>query len=511
MGKEQIKRTAIKTAFWMSILTLISKGFGFVREMAMATFFGTSYVVDAYVMSQAVPGILFAAFFSAIATAYMPLLSEKVEKEGENAGWIFTSQIIRILLVFSVVAAILGIIFSDSLVSVIASGFTGETAQLTSFFLKVTFSYIIFSSIVGIYEYYLQYKGTFIPQIIVGYVQNGILISVIIISALTSYYFLAFGMLIAYSVRLLIVSLLAKSRGFKYVRTGEELKATIKKIAILGLPVFIGSGVRQINLFVDRFLASGLVEGSIAALNYSAILNGLIMSLSITVLTTLIYPRLNKASARNEMGEFTDLLQRGMVLIIMLAMPFSLGAMVFNADLVQIVFERGKFDEAATSLTAISYLYYSAGLVFMSINDLMLRAYYSLHDMKGPMIFAAIGVTVNITFNLILIGPMAHGGLALATSIAALVNTVLLVSNFRKKGLAGPVFKDKNKYGKIILSSFAAVGLSKAFHRGLIALIWMPRMIYLGLAVLFAAVIYWALLRFFKVKELDLIKELFKK
>lgn len=512
MAREsKLKDNIVQTAFLMALLTLGSKGLGFLREMAMATFFGANYVVDAFVMSQALPGILFAGLFASIATAYMPLLSEKIEREGEDSGDILTSQIIRILVVFSVGVSIFGIVFSDGLVLIFAPGFVGETAELTSFFLKVTFSYVIFSGITGILDNFLQYKSAFIPQIIVGYAQNIILITVIIISAYTTYYFLAFGMLIAYIVRFIITALLAKSRGFRFTLSGKDLKGTIKKIAVLGIPVFIGSSMQQINIFVDKSLASGLPEGSMAALNYAGILNGLIMSLSITILTTIIYPRLTRASAQEQLLHFSQIMQKGLVLVIMIALPFSLGAIVYSGDLVQIVFERGAFDDNATVLTAGAYLFYSVGLVFMAVNDLMFRGYYALHDMKTPMIYAGVGVVVNITLNLILIGSMAHEGLALATSMAAMVNSILLITGFKRKGKDLNFLESPKKYGKIIFAAFASVGISKVLHILLVMNIWMPRMLYLGIAVFVAVGLYWVLLKALKIEEIDLIKGVFKR
>lgn len=198
-------------------------------------------------------------------------------------------------------------------------------------------------------------------------------------------------------------------------------------------------------------------------------------------------------------------------MVVLVALPFSLGAMVYSSEMVQVVYERGAFDVSATSLTTLAYFYYSIGLVFMSINDLMLRGYYALHDMKTPMIFAGISVGVNIVLNLLLVGPMAHGGLALATSIAAMVNSVLLVTGFRQKGLEVPLVADKGKYVKIIGASFVSVGLSKGLFELLIASIWMPRMMYLGVSVLVAVGIYWALLKLFRVEEINLIKRLFQR
>jgi putative peptidoglycan lipid II flippase len=246
-------------------------------------------------------------------------------------------------------------------------------------------------------------------------------------------------------------------------------------------------------------------------LNYAGILNTLIMSLSITVLTTLIYPKLNRASAREELERFGGIMQRGLVLVVMIALPFSLGAMVYSNEMVQVVFERGAFDAGATALTNTAYLFYSVGLTFMAVNDLMFRGYYALHDMKTPMIYAGIGVGVNIVLNLLLVGPMAHGGLALATSMAALTNSVLLITGFRRKKMEIRLIDSKSKYGKIILAAFGSVALSKGIHLLLMNAIWMPRMVYLGLAVVAAAGIYWLLLKWMGVEEIQMVKGLFQR
>ncbi len=505
------KHNIAQTAFFMALLTLGSKVFGFLREMAMATFFGANYVVDAYVMSQAVPGIIFAAFFTAIATAYMPLLAERIESKGEKEGSLYTSQVLRILFVFSSIAAILGILFANQLVAVLAPGFSGETAKLTTFFLKVTFSYIVFSSAAGIFDNYLQYKRTFIPQIFTLYIHNIVLISVIIISAYTSHYFLAFGMLISYVIRVFIFWILAKFRGFRYSSSGENLKKTIKKIVALGVPVFVGSEMQQINIFVDRSLASRLPEGSIAALNYANTLNNMIMALSVTILITLIYPRLNQANARKQIAQFYKYIKQGLVLIVMVALPFSLGAILYSNELVQIVYERGAFDINASKLTAGAYLFYSMGLLFVAVNQLMLRGYYALHDTRTPMVIAGFGVIVNIVLNLLLVGPMAHGGLALATSIAAMTNSVLFIIFFNRKSKENKLIDDVGIYVKIIVSSMVSVGFSKVAFLGLEQMEWLPLVVVLGLSVLMAVALYGIMLKAFHVEELQLIKKLFDK
>src|SRR5665648_390440 len=256
--------------------------------MVMANFFGATYITDSYVMATAIPGIIFGGIFGAVATSYMPLFSKITETDGEKAGSKFTNEVINLLFIISIFAAIIGLIFSDQIVSIFASGFVGETAKLTSFFTKVTFSYVLFTSTAGILEANLQYKGIFLVQIILGYVQNIIVISVIIISAFTTHYYLVFGLLLAGLTRFIILMLLVKKRGLIYTPT-LKVNKTVKHIVAISLPVFVSSEIGQINVFVDKTFASGLSEGSVAALNYGMLLVGLVTGMTVTILTTILY------------------------------------------------------------------------------------------------------------------------------------------------------------------------------------------------------------------------------
>jgi len=222
-----LKRTAAQTAVLMAILTLIAKIFGFIREMVMANYFGANYITDAYVMAFAIPMIILGGVFGAVATAYMPLFSKITENEGEKAGSRFTSEVINLLIMVSTFAAIIGIGFSDQIVGVFASGFSGETAKLTSFFTKITFCYILFTSVAGVLEAYLQYKGTFLVQIVLGYVHNIIVIGVIVVSAFTSHYYLALGWFFAHMIRVLILLYFAKKRDYHY-GAGFKISGTVK-------------------------------------------------------------------------------------------------------------------------------------------------------------------------------------------------------------------------------------------------------------------------------------------
>lgn len=509
--KNKIVRSAAQTAVLMAILTLGSKCLGFVREMVMANYFGTSYVVDAYVMAQSIPEIVFAGVFGSIATSFMPLFSNRIEKEGEKSGNVFTSQIILILLIFSLISAIIGIIFSSEITSIFAKGFAGETAKLTTSFLRITFSYVIFTSIAGILEAYIQYKNVFIPQILIGYTQSTIVIITIVFSAFTSAYYLIFGLLLAYFVRMILLWRLARKNGYKYEQTLKNVKPLLKEILTMAIPVFLGNSVYQINLFVDKYLASELQEGSVAALNYANILNTMIMALTVSILTTIIYPRLAQANALDDTNRASRLIQSGVNLIIIIALPFSLGAIIYSEQIVQIIFERGAFDRFATSLTGSAYMFYSVGMVFMALNSFLTRVYYAVHDMKTPVISASVSVIINIGLNIMLVGKMQHNGLALATSVVAILNTIWLYWGLRIRHNKLYIVESWEKIIKFILISVLAVASSYLIYIFIISIIWMPRIIYLGIAVLIAVLIYFALLWLFRIEELNILKAIIKR
>lgn len=502
-------RTAAQTAFIMAILTLVSKFIGFFRELLMAYFFGTTYVVDAYVGASNIPNMLFAGILGAIATSFTPLYSKKVEQEGEESANLFTSQTINILFIVATVSSLVGIIFSDQLVAIFTRGFTGETAELASFYVKVTFSYTFFTAGAGILQAYLKYKNVFISPIIVGYFQNIALIGFIIIASLYGNRYLVVGALLGAIINAVLTWVISYKKGYKH-KFNFHASNTVKDIFKLSVPVFIGSTISQINLVIDRALASGLQEGSIAALNYANLIVGLITGISSTIIATIIYPKLAKAHSQNDDLRFNYLATSGISLVSMLGIPFSMGAIMYSNIIIQIIYERGAFGGASTELTSIAFTYYAVCILFSSLSPILVQIFYSKHDTKTPMIIAAICIGINITLNLLLVGKMAHGGLALATTVSSGVQCLILMLTMRKKY---PGILNKQivfKLLQITASSTAAVGISYLFYYFVGNNIWMPRMVLMFITVLIAGIIYLAILRLFKLEELTHLRSLFK-
>lgn len=467
----------------------------------MANYYGASYIVDSYVMAIAIPNILLGGIFVAIATAFTPVFSLIHEKEGSSEANKFTSQLINLLIIFSLVAMMLGLFFSDQITGILASGFTGETAKLTSFFIKITFSYALFTSVAGLLDAFMQYKGYFLKPIISGYFQNIGVICVIIISAWSSYYYLAFGTLLGAIFRLLYIGINAHKAGFVY-QSNWTLNEPIKNIMAMAIPVFVGSYILQINTFVDKTLASSLQEGSIAALNYGMILISFITGMTVTLLVTLIYPKITKACTLQDWDGFNRIVSQGIKYIIIIAVPFSMGILVFSKEVVQVIYERGAFDEVATHMTAGTFFYYGIGLVFFALNDLMAKVYYAMKNSTVPIVCSGISVIINIALNLILVQTMAQNGLALATSIASALNSAMLYIWIRRRRPDVVITIPMKDFLTIGIASIVSVGSGFGVYTLLINQVWMPRILYLGLGVMTACLIYGAILLKLKVVAL---------
>ena len=504
-----LKITAAQTALLMAVFTMGSKLVGFLREMVLANYYGAGVITDAYVMAQSIPVMIFGSLFSAVAISYMPIFSKKYELEGRQEANLFTSRVLNILVLISALSALLGFLCPDLLVRFFAREFSAEQAALTETYLRVTMCILMFSSICTLLEAFLQYRGVFLPQIVLGYVQSLSIIVVTVVSAYTSHYYLAAGVLLGYMLRSVGMVVLTKKQGFQYSFDWKLSEAT-RNIVLLAVPVFIGGSINQINAFVDKSLASGLAKGTVAALNYANLISSMILTVTATVLVTLVYPKLTQANALQDHERMNRIMEMGMNLVFIIAAPCTLGAMVYSGPVIQAVYERGAFDTASTALTEPAFFWYAAGILFQALALLLTKLYYSMGNTKTPVYYAAASVTINIALNLALVESMQQGGLALATSIAAGVNTALLYIGLRRRYPQLVLLRSKRKTVAILAATLLSVEISRLCY-DCVAAQGLPSLVCLMLAIGVAALAYLLLLYLAKVDELHLIRDLIKR
>ena len=497
-----------KATLWVMMATIISKVLGFFREIVLANFYGTKGYADVFLLTLNIPGLIIAVIGSAVATIYVPIYFETKEKLGENESIKFTNNMLNLSLIISIVIAILGLLFTEQFVNIFAGGFVGDKFKLAVKFTKIMICGVLFLSTSKIFSSYLQANDNFVIPGIIGIPYNIILIITIAISTKVDIIILAYGALLSMASQLLFQIPFAIKKSFKYNLYVNLKDENIKNMILLILPMLIGVAVGQINIFVDKALATTLGDGKLSALNYAGKLNDFVMALFVTSIITVIYPKLSKMSNNENKDGFINMIVKSSNCIILLVLPISIGAIILSEPIVRILFQRGAFDTTSTIMTSTALKLYSLGLLAMGIRDILTRAFYSFSDTKTPMINSSLALIINIILNFILIKPFGYAGLAVSTSIASIITVILLFISLKKKnGYFGgdKILKTgiKSLFSGIIMgiATLASYNFIYAFlGTGMI-----KEIIAVALSVMIGALIYGILIIIFKVEEITLI------
>lgn len=490
-----------KTALLIMILTILSKLFGFARDIILSYFYGASNISDAYLISLTIPGIIFAFIGVGISTGYIPMYSKIESTCGEDEGNKFTNNLLNILLMLCTVIVIFGILFTDQIVRIFAAGFEGQTLDIAINFTKVSIFGVYFTSFIYVWNPYLQLKGNYIIPALIAFPFNFITILSIIASTKTNIMVLSIGNNLAIISQLLMSIPFIYKKGFRYKFTLNVHDKFIKSMMLIAIPAIIGTSVNQINSLIDKTMASTLAIGGISALNYANKLNGFIYGIFVMSIVTVLYPRISKMAADGNMDGFKESISEAINNINLLVIPATIGFMVFPQSIITLLFGRGAFDTNAINLTSGALFFYSIGMVGFGLREVLSRAFYSIQDTKTPMINSTIGVGFNIILNLTISKYLGISGLALATSISAIVTTILLFISLRKR--IGP-FGMKQisiSFLKILFASLIMGTLAKLSFNYLTTVL--PQDLSLLISIGIGAISYFVIIYFIKIEDVS--------
>jgi len=441
-----------KAAFLVMIITIMSKVVGFVREIVLSYVYGASAITDAYLISQTIPVVIFSFISAGIATGYIPIYSKIQQNDGKLNADRFTSNLSNCLLLLVTIIVAFALVFTHPIVKLFASGFSGETLELAVRFTRMTIFGVYFTAVLNIFSGYLRVHEHYLAPALIGFPMSFIIISSLFISAKTSVYVIALGNLLAIASQFIIlIPFLLKTR-YKHQIVVDLRDQYLKEMFLISLPVIIGTSVNEINVLVDRTLASRIAVGGISALNYARRLNGFVQGLVVISLTSVMFPMISKMAAAKNLKGLKRTVIEAIATMSLLIFPATVGAMTFAEEIVMLLFGRGAFTADAVTMTGAALFYYSIGMIAFGLRDVLSRAFYALQDSKTPMMNAIIGIVLNIVLNIILSRYLGIGGLALATSISAVVVVGLLFISLRRK-IGG--------FGLSVLSrSFIKIGLA---------------------------------------------------
>ncbi|MDH7479786.1 MAG: murein biosynthesis integral membrane protein MurJ [Syntrophomonadaceae bacterium] len=467
----------------IAILASLSKVLGFVREMTLAYVFGASSVTDAYLVALTVPGILFSVLGGALTVAAVPVFTSYAARNRNDEGWQVFRIFTTVLSLLIIIVVLLAIPFARQVVWLIAPGLDSSTALLASRLLAVMLPGVLFFSLANLFYGLLNANNVFsIPA--AGPVVTNILI---IISILAGYFFgifaVAVGTLAGYMAAMLLQLPALRRVGFRYRFSIDLQNPGVKHTFSLMAPLMIGTGISQAYLVIDRILASGLAEGSISALNYASKLVLLPQGVIVMAVGTAVFPALATRAASGYLGQYVDTLRRSLNMVLLITLPCGVGLAVLRDPIVRLLFARGAFDERAAVMTSFALLCFSVGLIGQCLNPVITRGFYALQDTVTPVKIGVMTVGLNLVFALILVGPMKHGGLALANSIAAVFNVIVLLCVLKKKVTELDIASLKMCFFKLLAASAVMAAAVAVLDRTLVYYIPGPG-IFLGLRVL---------------------------
>lgn len=268
-----------RTALLVMIITILSKILGFGREIVLSYVYGASAITDAYLISQTIPAVIFSFISAGIATGFIPLYSRILNEQGQIEANRYTNNLSNALLLLSSVIVVFVLLFTQPIVKIFASGFSGETLELAIRFTRISVFGVYFTALLNIFAGFLRLHENYIIPALAGFPMNLVIIAFLFISTKTNIYVIAIGSVLATASQLLLLIPFVRKTGYRYQPVLNLKDEYIKTMVIIALPVIAGQSVNQINVLVDRTLASGIAVGGISALNYANRLNGFVQGL----------------------------------------------------------------------------------------------------------------------------------------------------------------------------------------------------------------------------------------
>ena len=427
----------VKAAGIIGAATLLSRILGFIRDAVIAWFFGAGLSSDAFIAAFRIPNLLRRLFAEgSLSSAFIPVFTQYMVHRGQPEAFDFARSAFRLLGLLLILVSTGGILLSPWIVKLVAPGFEADKYSLTVLLTRLMFPYIFFVGLVALCMGILNVLGHFSAPALAPVLLNiSIIGSVVLISPALSVpaVGLAVGVLIGGVLQLSLQMPALWRKGFRFWGTASLRHPGLKQVGILIVPIILGGAVYQINIVIGTILGSMLAEGSVSYLYFADRLVQFPLGVFAIAAATAVLPTLSRQAASGDFKALKNTFGQALKLVFFLSIPAMVGLIVLKGPIVALLFQRGEFDAAATRLTAQALLYYSLGLWAFSAVRIVAATFFAMQDTRTPVIMAGLSILANIILGLLLMKPLAHGGLALATSLASVLNLGLLVWALRNK------------------------------------------------------------------------------
>ena len=430
-----------KAAGIVGSATLLSRIMGYIRDMVMSWAFGTSAAADAFYVAYRIPNMLRELLAEgSMSAAFIPVFTETLTTGSRDEARHLARAVFARLLVILVILTGLGILFAPYVVKAMAWGweFKSDRSQylLAVSLTRIMFPYLLFIGLAALAMGILNSLRSFLAPALSPVMLNVVIIASVLFLAdqfSMPIVGVAIGVTVGGLFQFLIQVPALRKQGMVMRPQFAPSHPGVKKVGKLAVPVIFSSSVTQLNIVISTILASFLATGSITYLYYGMRFIHFPLGVFGVAIATAVLPTMSSQAARQEMDSFRETLSLGLRLVFFITFPALVGLATLRVPIVNLLLERGAFDAISTTGTATAILFYAVGLWALAGVRVVSQAFYSLQNTKTPVRIAILALCVNILLSIALMGPLAHGGLALATSIAAMVNLGFLTVRLRRR------------------------------------------------------------------------------
>lgn len=423
-----------RTIVLVMVVSLLGKITGFIREAVMASSVGANAYTDAYIYSLTISALLTSLVMSGYNTALLPVLSE-AEKNGERD--IFFSRMISLNIPLLLLVTGLICVFSPQLLYVFAPGITDEIRALTETFARILSISIFFQGMQALLIGFLQKNNRFFFTASMAFPLNLAIITGAYLSNPTNVYPLVISTALGQGFTFLWLLYGMRGTGFHFKLDFNYRDQYIKTLFIMITPILISMGAEQVNLAVDRALASFLPSASASYLSYASKIQGLFTSVFIASISTVLYKKQSEiASEKNYLALF-EMTKDNISNILMFAIPCVVGVIILSQEVIELALMRNNFTISDAKVTSTILIIYSFLIMFYTFNDMIARLYFAIKKTSKPVTTTVISVGINIILNLIFMQIFGVYGLALATVVASGAKALMLIFMVKRESVFG--------------------------------------------------------------------------
>jgi putative peptidoglycan lipid II flippase len=446
------QREIVRATGVMSFATLMSRILGLIRDMVIAAFFGATAATDAFFLALTIPNLLRRLLGEGtLTTSFVPVYTEYLTHRPEEAPRVVhITTTITITLLF--ILTILGIALSPLIIKLQAPWWNDpEQIKLTILLTRICFPYLFFIGLVALAMGILNSHRHFLAPAVAPCLLNVSIIACVLFLSPRIYppiVTAALGFVLGGLAQLLLQIPSLRAKGITFKISFDLHHPAVRRIALMMAPMMLGIGAYQFNFVISRLLATKLPEGSVSYLFYAFRFFEFPQGIFTIALGVAVLPSFARLVSQGRMEEFVEGVHFSVRMMLFITIPATVGLIILRVPILNLILQRGDFTYHTTLMTAQALLYYSLSLWAYGGIQVLSRAFYALDEVKTPVKLAIVALMINTLLGFILMIPLLHAGLALAMSIAAIVNVSLLVlffrrrtSGFRLRDLAATAFK----------------------------------------------------------------------